>query len=112
MPSLNHHHQYERVGSRKRPKYWRCIHPDCSHYINPILVQGKRAGCPIKGCTETFLMDTGALQRKRPLCLLHRNTQEGRTAQKITSILDELLGEPEVPPVSEFKERYKEGTGQ
>lgn len=90
IKSKDHVHMYERVGKRGHDKIWRCADPDCTHTIKKELVLGKRSRC---SCGDTFIIDHGAMQRKTPKCLRCRNTAEGRKFQKISNVLDNVIGD-------------------
>jgi hypothetical protein len=64
MPSLNHVHTYERMR-KPQQQYFRCLHPDCSHYINRAFLPGKRATC---ACGEEFILTNEDLYLKNPHC--------------------------------------------
>lgn len=91
--TLNHVHSYERVGNVRSGKKWRCSHPDCTHLIDRELVAGKRSLCT---CGATFILDPEAMQRKSPKCLLCRNTEDGRQAQRVHKALSKVMfGSPD-----------------
>jgi len=64
MPALKHAHTYERM---KKPKneYYRCIHPDCNHYIHKEFMRGKRATCI---CGNEYFISLTSLALKLPHC--------------------------------------------
>ena len=64
MPALKHLHTYERMN-RPKDSYFRCIHPDCTHYIHKSLLSGKRASC---SCGEEFILTLDDLKLKNPHC--------------------------------------------
>jgi len=95
MASLEHTHFYERVGPRKTAKLWRCKHPDCTHTLRADLIEGKRSMCECG--KRTFIIDAAAMQRRRPKCLMCRDTKEGRAAQSISNLLDVMDLDKETP---------------
>ena len=64
MPALVHVHTYERMRKPKH-EYYRCLHPDCSHYIHKAFLSGKRALC---SCGEEFILTIEDLRLKNPHC--------------------------------------------
>lgn len=65
MAALNHLHTYERMRKPKH-EYFRCIHPDCSHYTHRDLLPGKRSVC---SCGEEFILNLEDLKLKLPHCV-------------------------------------------
>jgi len=63
MPSLRHTHTYERMKSRK--DYFRCINPDCTHFMHKEMMKGKRAICP---CGNEYFLNAETLKLFRPHC--------------------------------------------
>lgn len=63
MPTLDHLHNYERIGKTKR---YKCTHPDCSHITTLEMIKGKRATCA--RCLESFVINTNSLRRKTLWC--------------------------------------------
>jgi len=62
-----HVHKYQKVklGRSKLPAY-RCMLPDCNHYVYPEFLEGKYCICYI--CNETFIITPYATRLKRPHC--------------------------------------------
>jgi len=83
--NMKHSHTYESI--RTRPGFYRCIHPDCSHYINRIYMQGKRAQCK---CGNTFLLTSRKLQLKKPHC--DDCTKGARIIDKLEERIETILG--------------------
>jgi hypothetical protein len=50
MASLKHVHEYER--SKTNQRIYRCIHPECTHFIKRDLLIGKNVVC--SKCKEIF----------------------------------------------------------
>ena len=63
MPKLKHAHTYEKM--KTRPNYFRCIHPDCTHFTSKEHIVGKKATCV---CGALFILRTPDLRLKRPHC--------------------------------------------
>ena len=59
-----HLHIYERI--RERPKYYRCIHPDCTHYMHRMYLKSKRATCYV--CGDSFVISPKILQYAKLRC--------------------------------------------
>lgn len=69
-----HIHTYERPRWDK--KIYRCIAPDCSHYINKKLLLGKYGKCP--ECGAQFILDREKLLRAKPKCDFCSNTRKSK----------------------------------
>lgn len=94
-----HLHIYERIrGKGGANTRYRCIHPDCTHYILAELLGGKRALCSICKTNEIKISDED-LRRKHFRCADCSNTKaavEAREKQKkINSILSKALNQDE-----------------
>ena len=64
--TLKHFHTYESItGGRWADKYFRCIAPECSHYIFGKLLIGKKALCI---CGNVFTVTAEKLRRKKLKC--------------------------------------------
>ena len=63
-----HLHHYQRI--RQRPDYYRCFHPDCTHYIHKMYLVNRRASCAI--CFEPFLISSDSLRFSKLRCPLCR----------------------------------------
>lgn len=89
MSSMKHPHTYERIkGTKDR---YRCIHPDCSHWIFKHMMRGKRATCV---CGNTFILTADSLLLKNPHCEnCHRNAPAKRQRE---DVLEQMFAaEPE-----------------
>jgi len=91
---MKHYHTYERMKDRR--EYYRCIHPDCSHYIKKTLLHGKRAACL---CGDTFILTHAQLRLRKPHCpncptrkdLKTRHVRKAK--DKVTlQVIEEILG--------------------
>lgn len=84
-----HIHTYARI--RKRPLYFRCTHPDCSHYNHKDLLIGKRARCPI--CGESFILTWRELRLSKPHCptCTKGSKETKKTPDTIQSKFEELF---------------------
>ena len=62
---MKHIHRYKRVNLATTPhkKYpvYRCILPNCNHYISPALLIGKQASCPRCGVEYVITADLARL---------------------------------------------------
>ena len=67
LKALPHLHTYKRVhlGAAKTPVY-RCIEAGCGHYIDPELLMGRKARCPI--CKEEYILVYRDKLRRTPHC--------------------------------------------
>lgn len=63
MAKTKHLHTYERIKGRK--DYFRCVSPECSHYIHKDLLPGKLAMCK---CHREYLLTSQNLKLKTPHC--------------------------------------------
>ena len=60
-------HKYQRIEWGKNGTHvWRCVLPDCTHYLHKEMVKGKRSLC--HKCGATFLMTTEHILREKPKC--------------------------------------------
>jgi hypothetical protein len=92
VPARDHVHMYVRVGKRGKNPRWKCNDPDCTHFTTQEIVSGKRSRCD---CGETFILDAGALQRRKPKCLMCRDTKQSRKYQKIANLMEAVeIGQP------------------
>ena len=93
MPSLTHTHQY--VQYKGRAGFWRCAHPQCSHYTDRESVLGKLSLCN-NNCGTEFILDVEALLRRRPLCLNCSNTKKARAFRAGQKMMEALEVEEKV----------------
>ena len=85
--SKDHIHQYEKVKwGAKQTVIWKCMLPDCSHYLHVEFIMGKLCRC--FKCGRTFEMTTAKLLRKRPKCddCQHKSGQgvKGKREDKVS----------------------------
>lgn len=89
-------HKYKRINisSREKPYYvYKCMLPNCSHYMPPHLVIGKYSLC--WKCDESFIMLRSSAKLAKPYCgsCGGKNTKK-EPQEKIETLLKELgLGE-------------------
>lgn len=81
-----HLHTYERVKERKN--YYRCIHPDCTHYQHRTFLRNKRARCWV--CNEPFVITSHTLQLAKLRCGNCRHNRSSKLAPTVQSIVDKL----------------------
>lgn len=74
-----HIHIYERPRWNK--SIYRCIEPDCSHYIQKKLLLGKYGRCP--ECQNQFILDREKLLRAKPKCDFCSNTAKSRALKAV-----------------------------
>lgn len=78
MPAQKHVHTY--VQYKKRPGYFRCAAPDCTHFIDRESVHGKQSVCT--QCGATFILDYPDLKRVKPRCINCSDTKKARVLRK------------------------------
>lgn len=87
MPiTTDHVHTYRRI--LKRPEYYRCVHPDCTHYMHRMYLPGKRTLC--NKCQQPFILDWRALQLSKPHC--DNCTKKRKKGINVVETLQKLLG--------------------
>jgi len=111
MASLKHPHIYKRL----KKDYYRCVHPDCTHFIHKKLLLGKRAACT--DCGGEFILTYENLRRAACKCPMCSNTKESKMAQLASSVMEKILennaikdarlGEP-IEPLEEEHEEIDE----
>ncbi len=83
--ATKHMHFYERLRTvkGKRSPFYKCMDPECPHYINANLLLGRRVLCSI--CKAGKLVVTSEdLKRKHFRCIDCSNTKEARAARNPT----------------------------
>lgn len=97
MPKEVHIHTYERPRWNKN--IYRCVAPDCSHYIQKKLLLGKYALCP--ECSSQFILTREKLLRAKPKCDFCSNTKKSRELKVVAENreLQEIF-ENAVEPIS------------
>jgi hypothetical protein len=86
MPSIKHTHQYQRHPLRKG--YFRCAHPQCTHYYEQRLLVGKESVC--NGCGAKFILTYDDLLRANPLGPCCSMAKEAVAERKRKQILTDL----------------------
>jgi hypothetical protein len=61
-----HLHKYERITLGKNYVVFRCILPQCSHYVRKELAKGK--ACLCNRCNNAMVLDTQAMSYQKPHC--------------------------------------------
>jgi transcription elongation factor Elf1 len=62
-----HVHKYKRMrGMKKGSKWFRCMIPECNHYIRKQLVVGKKSICWV--CNAEFIITEKEAELARPHC--------------------------------------------
>ena len=102
MPSLKHLYTYER---KKDKLYYRCVHPDCTHFTKREDLEGKRALCK---CGEEYIITNKRPQRHFQLAIPKcENCRKSKTmaASKAVAadIMTTLLGENTVDNTGEIE---------
>lgn len=88
MAKRKHLHKYEKVILGKSGyTVFRCIEPDCSHYIAKEFVKGKLCAC--NRCDNPMIMDTRAMNLTKPHCvdcIEHKDTN----ISKLKELMEKL----------------------
>lgn len=92
-------HQYER--SKVNKEIYRCIHPQCTHYMNRAYLEGKLAIC--YGCKNPFKLTWQQLRNKRPVCEFCSKSPK---AKALRDIRDTVLSN--IP--KELDDLFKQGS--
>ncbi len=96
--SLRHIHIYERSHSKHkdwRCQVYRCIDPDCSHYIKAELIIGKRARC--HECKQVMIIEKSQVKNFAIVGLCCSKSKKAKSLRESTKkiessgILDEVL---------------------
>ena len=88
-----HLHKYRRVRQGKDKKYiiFKCIEPQCSHFIRKDMIEGKLSSC--NSCDSPFIIDKYAMLLAKPKCVSCR-TRKDKTKQvmidKLTQLMEQL----------------------
>lgn len=94
-------HEYER--SKDNKEYYRCIHPDCTHYQRRGRLEGKRAIC--HKCKNPFILSWAQLRNKYPVCDFCTKSPK---AEALRAARDIAIQSVEIP--DEVKKLLIEGT--
>lgn len=90
---VRHIHKYQRVDIAKTPgksyPVFKCVLPQCSHYITPELVVGKETIC--WRCDEVFLLTVDLARLVRPHCKDCTRTEGANQKIKDPQILEAIL---------------------
>jgi hypothetical protein len=66
-PGERHYHTYQRMKTKSgRKDVYRCLHPECSHYSNKEMIDGKTARCFF--CHALYQLSPKSLRLKTPHC--------------------------------------------
>jgi ribosomal protein S27AE len=67
---MKHIHRYKKVNLATTPHkeylVYRCILPNCNHYLQPALLIGKQASCP--RCGEEYIIAADLARLTKPHC--------------------------------------------
>lgn len=90
MPGLKHLHTYAKA---KTKHYFRCVHPECTHYTHRENLRGKKAMCK---CGRDFILpetfsNNNEFSRPELKCYLCRNTKKNKAMRVGEAIIDSLL---------------------
>lgn len=83
---MKHYHKYRKVdiGNDKTYYVYRCMLPDCKHYISEKLIVSRTSLCWL--CDLPFVVTKGKIHK--PICELCHNKKFGKTEdQKVEEIL-------------------------
>lgn len=105
MSSLKHTHSY----TRYRKKYFRCTHPECTHYIDKEFLKGKLNRC---ACGVEFILTSEDLKRALPKCKNCSATKEAKAYRAAKGAVGDLLDMLGVDDDPRVKARFHdEGDG-
>lgn len=98
MPSINHVHKYRRSIGRITEKnknsgflnYYKCAHPNCTHYLRAELILGKKSIC--NRCGKEFLLPLAI----RALTNLPHCKQCTRVKEVVPEPVNDIMDELEV----------------
>lgn len=99
MPVLNHIHSY--IKFKKRPGFFRCNSPDCTHFIERDAILNKLSLCT--SCGNQMILTREDLRRAKPKCLDCANTKKAKAHRKAQD-LTRYLGTESFPGFSSIKE--------
>lgn len=90
MVKVKHIHQYQAVTLGKNYRVYRCVRPDCSHYLPARLVFGKRSLC--NRCGKEIEMDNFALSLDKPHCVTctKKKTKKGKEIHESIAAISEM----------------------
>lgn len=90
MPNNQHVHKYQRVVFNRKGNgdyiVYRCMLPDCKHYLRAEMVVGQKSICP--KCGDVFIFGRADLERKKPHCLNCTRKYKRKGADEHISIAD------------------------
>jgi hypothetical protein len=78
MPSQKHIHTYGRF--KKKPGYYKCNAPNCTHFIQKDLLVGKYSLCNL--CGQQFILSLQDLKLALPRCFDCSNSKKAVLARK------------------------------
>jgi hypothetical protein len=82
MPSIDHVHLY--VKYKKRPGYFRCAAPNCTHIADKEFLEGKHSTCNLCGAVMTLSKED--LRRAKPRCIECSNTKKAKDLKKLQEL--------------------------
>lgn len=98
MANKSHTHKYQKAKLGKDRSYivYKCVLPECSHYITPELLPGKLAIC--FRCESKFVIERDMVRKGREMLKLHcKNCTRNKTnetkvaaASKAESLMQSL----------------------
>lgn len=89
----DHYHIYKRINLSKAGKHivYRCMKPDCSHFLREELVVNRIAECP--RCHNPFKLTKALMHKKvNPHCPDCTQRKVKVDNEKVNSLLEKLLG--------------------
>lgn len=90
MPAIKHTHTYGKM--KNRPGYWKCNHPECTHYVHRDFVMGKASLCNQCGGIIPVL-NHHHLALVKPLCINCSNTKEAKEFRERKERVQNVLGQ-------------------
>lgn len=91
---LHNTHKYEKVDLGREKPYlvYKCILPECTHYVPVHLAEGKASMC--WRCGERHIVSKKTLLLKRPHCddctMTKREAEKIAPIETVTALLDKL----------------------
>ena len=87
---MKHAHRYKKVNLASSPGkvyiVYRCMLPDCNHYLKPELLIGKRANC--WRCGENFVVTAEMARLAKPHCKKCTEREESPNRIRVTEPLN------------------------
>lgn len=83
MPPLKHVHKYKRTKTPRGSIIYRCVLPDCTHYLGAHHIVGKRNICWVCGNQHIIYQDSNGVLA-RPHCRQCTKTKKDKDEDVLT----------------------------